>query len=84
MAVLITLTALNACSASPTNTQKSIDTRACNAISYGNKDVDVQRMDGIYEICMEKKKESRIRKHKDENKLAIVDFILSIFISEDN
>lgn len=80
---LIFLLFLNlfACSSSSTSSQASIDTRTCNAISYGNQNVDTQSMDSIYQSCMNKKKNIRKQQSKDEEKLAIIEFVFDLFWS---
>lgn len=84
---LVFCSSMFACSSSPAHSQKSADTRTCNAISYGNKNVDIQEMDGIYTACINNK--SRIRKQqskkdkKDKN-LAIIDFFFDLFLSSEN
>ena len=72
---------LPACSSSSTSSQASIDTRTCNAISYGNQNVDTQSVDGIYRTCMDEKKKLRKQQSKDEEKLAIIEFVFDLFWS---
>ena len=77
---LVLFSSIFACSTSPKYSQKSDDTRSCNALSYGNKNLDVQSMDGVYKTCMNSKKNIRNKQSKKEKNLAIIDFFLSIFL----
>lgn len=79
--ILIWLLCLNmiACSNTAPSSQKSNDTRACNAISYGNMNVNTQSMDSIYKKCMADKRTIRKKQSDDAEKLAIIDFFLSLF-----
>jgi len=77
---LLLLSSIFACSSSPTYSQKSEDTRACNAISYGNKNVDIQSVDNIYKKCMSDKKKIRKRQSDKAENLAIIDFLFTLFL----
>jgi hypothetical protein len=77
------LAIISACSIAPVSSQASIDTRACNAISYGNNNADIQSMDGLYQTCMDDKKHLR-KQHNDEVKrLAFFEFFLELFWSSE-
>jgi len=78
--LLILFSGLFACSSSPTYSQKSSDTRACNSISYGNGNVDILSMDDIYKKCMSDKKKIREQQIDDAKKSAIIDFFLDLFL----
>jgi len=82
--IFILCSSIIACSSSPTTSQKSVDTRACNAISYGNKNVDVQSMDGIYNKCMSDKKKIRNQQKDKAENLAIIEFFFSIFLPSES
>mgnify|MGYP000618456531 CR=1 FL=1 len=82
--ILILFSSIFACSSSPATSQKSVDTRACNALSYGNKNVDIQEMDGIYKTCMDDKKKIRKQQSDKAKNLAIIDFLFDLFLSSDN
>lgn len=79
--LLILFSGIFACSSSPTSSQKSIDTRACNSISYGNGNVDILSMDDIYKKCMSDKRKIRKQQIDDAKKSSIIDFFLELFFS---
>jgi len=81
---LILLSSIIACSSSQPYSQKSIDTRACNAMSYGDKNSDIQLMDGIYNKCMNDKKKIRKRQSDKAKNLAIIDFFFELFLPSDS
>ena len=68
-----------ACSNTSPLSQRSKDIRACNAISYGNDNIDIQAMDGVYQTCINDKKKIRKQQKKDAEKLAIFEFFVDLF-----
>jgi len=82
--ILILFSSVSACSSSSATSQKSVDTRACNAISYGNKNVDIQSIDGIYNKCMSDKKRIRNQQKDKAENLAIIEFFFSIFLPSES
>lgn len=84
IALFLFITSITACSASPTSTQASADTRACNALSYGNKNVDTQSVDSLFEQCMTNKKNIREKNHDDEVTLKWLEFFVTLFWSIDD
>ena len=78
---LLLVSAISACSSSPTHSQASIDTRACNTISYGNKNVDTQSMDDIFNKCMSDKTKIRDQQKEEADNRAIFEFFLALFRS---
>jgi len=77
--ILILSSSVSACSSSSISSQTSNDTRACNAISYGNKNIDVQSMDGIYTKCMDDKKNIRKQQKSSAKNRAIFEFFVDLF-----
>jgi len=68
-----------ACSNTSPLSQRSKDIRACNAISYGNDNIDVKLMDNVYQTCINDKKKIRKQQKKDAEKLAIFEFFVNLF-----
>jgi len=71
---------LSGCSSSSISSQASIDTRACNAISYGNKNIDIQSMDDIYTKCMDDKNKRRKQQKSSAKNRAIFEFFVALFL----
>lgn len=82
IAISLILISISACSTTPATTQASADTRACNAISYGNKHVKEQSADSIFKQCMSDKKHIRDQQRKDEVRLGWIEFFLTLFWPE--
>ena len=72
------------CSTSSSYSQKSIDTKECNDLSYGNNNADVNALDTIYNNCMENMKKSRAKKRKEARNLGFIDFLFTLFTSAEN
>ena len=70
---------LTGCSATNLNAQAQIDTLACNSLSYGNENADLNSLDHIFNKCMSIKAKARDKMQDDAEKEAIFDFIFSIF-----
>ena len=72
------------CSTSSPYSQKSIDTRLCNDLSYGNNNMDTGELDTIYNNCMENKIKSRAEKRKHDKNHAIIDSLFNLLIPAEN
>ena len=77
--LILLLLGCSACSSSSVSSQSSIDSRTCNAISYGNKNTDIQSMDGIYSKCMEDKNNIRKQQKNEAENSAIFEFLVNLF-----
>jgi len=77
--ILILSSSISACSSSSISSQVSIDTRACSAISYGNKNIDVQSIDDIYVKCMDDKSSIRKQQKTSAKNRAIFEFFIDLF-----
>jgi len=77
--LLFLLLGCNACSSSSASSQSSIDIRACNAISYGNKNTDIQSMDSIYKKCMNDKNNIRKKQKSEAKNSAMFEFLVDLF-----
>lgn len=82
--ICILLLTLMSCSTSSSSAQRSIDTRECSDMSYGNDNIDIKAVDALYINCMDIKKKKRANNRDKEKNLAIIDFFISLFISAEN
>ncbi len=77
--MLMLFSNISACSSSTASSKTSTDTRTCSALSYGNKNIDIQSMDGIYAKCMDDKNKIRNQQKKDDKNIAILEFFVELF-----
>jgi hypothetical protein len=70
---------ISACS-STISTQASVDTRTCNALSYGNDNLSVLSMDDVYNTCMNNKKLEREKQKRTKERLAFFEFLLNALL----
>jgi len=77
--IFVVFLSISACSTSSATSKTSIDTRACNAISYGNKNIDVQSIDDIYVKCMDDKSSIRKQQKTSAKNRAIFEFFIDLF-----
>jgi len=78
---LLLISSVSACSSSGVNSQTSVDTKNCNAISYGNKHGNAQSMDEIYKKCMKDKNKLRKQQSDEQIKWGFIEFIVTLFHS---
>ena len=83
--IMLFFSTIPACTNSTITSQTSVDTRTCNALSYGNNNLNVQSMDDVYNTCMNNKKMGRDKQKRTKKKLAFFEFVLKALLpSEKN